>query len=56
MQVAMGFVSPENVGECIKLTGEFRWLPSCHPSKMDKLEVGMAYYESTGFCILCFTI
>ena len=41
----MGFVSPENVGECIKLTGEFRQLPSYHQAKMDKLEVGMAYFE-----------
>ncbi|CAD6246420.1 unnamed protein product [Miscanthus lutarioriparius] len=39
LKVAMGFVSPENVGKCIKLTGEFRWLPSYHPAKMDKLEI-----------------
>jgi lysine-specific demethylase 3 len=35
----MDFVSPENVDECIKLTGEFRRLPSHHRAKEDKLEV-----------------
>ncbi|CAL4917856.1 unnamed protein product [Urochloa decumbens] len=39
INVAMGFVSPENVGECIKLTEEFRRLPSDHPAKEDKLEI-----------------
>jgi lysine-specific demethylase 3 len=37
----MDAVSPENVDECIKLTEEFRWLPSAHRDKEDKLEVGM---------------
>ncbi|XP_062211756.1 lysine-specific demethylase JMJ26-like [Phragmites australis] len=39
IKVAMDFVSPENVGECIKLTGEFRRLPSDHRAKEDKLEI-----------------
>ncbi|CAL4934684.1 unnamed protein product [Urochloa decumbens] len=39
INIAMGFVSPENVGECIKLTEEFRRLPSDHPAKEDKLEI-----------------
>ncbi|CAN6317656.1 unnamed protein product [Urochloa humidicola] len=39
IKVAMGFVSPENVGECIKLTEELRRLPSDHPAKEDKLEI-----------------
>uniref|UniRef100_A0A0A9DA00 JmjC domain-containing protein n=1 Tax=Arundo donax TaxID=35708 RepID=A0A0A9DA00_ARUDO len=39
IKVAMDFVSPENVGECIKLTGEFRRLPSDHRAKQDKLEI-----------------
>jgi len=33
--------SPENVGECIKLTGEFRRLPSSHRANEDKLEVSI---------------
>ena len=41
----MDFVSPENVDECIKLTGEFRRLPPGHRSKEDKLEVGMLYFS-----------
>ncbi|KAE8803556.1 Lysine-specific demethylase 3B [Hordeum vulgare] len=45
MKVAMDFVSPENVGECVKLTDEFRALPSAHKAKEDKLEIKkMALY------------
>ncbi|TVU46224.1 hypothetical protein EJB05_05745 [Eragrostis curvula] len=39
IEVAMDFVSPESVGECIKLTEEFRQLPSKHMAKEDKLEI-----------------
>lgn len=39
IKVAMDFVSPENVQECIRLTEEFRLLPKGHRSKEDKLEV-----------------
>ncbi|PNX83622.1 lysine-specific demethylase 3B, partial [Trifolium pratense] len=38
-KVAMDFVSPENVGECFRLTEEFRKLPINHMSAEDKLEV-----------------
>ncbi|XP_010688671.2 lysine-specific demethylase JMJ26 [Beta vulgaris subsp. vulgaris] len=39
IKVALDFVSPENVGECIRLAGEFRILPQNHKAKEDKLEV-----------------
>ncbi|XP_040377787.1 lysine-specific demethylase JMJ25-like isoform X2 [Oryza brachyantha] len=39
IKVALDFVSPENVSECVKLTGEFRRLPSHHRAKEDKLEI-----------------
>ncbi|CAJ1932431.1 unnamed protein product [Sphenostylis stenocarpa] len=39
IKVAMDFVSPENVGECFRLTEEFRTLPINHKSIEDKLEV-----------------
>ncbi|XP_019258138.1 PREDICTED: lysine-specific demethylase JMJ25-like isoform X3 [Nicotiana attenuata] len=39
INVALLFVSPENVGECIRLTEEFRKLPQDHVAKEDKLEV-----------------
>ncbi|KAK6927738.1 JmjC domain [Dillenia turbinata] len=39
IKVAMDFVSPENIQECIRLTEEFRSLPQDHRSKEDKLEV-----------------
>ncbi|KAF5772248.1 putative transcription factor C2H2 family [Helianthus annuus] len=39
IKVALDFVSPDNVGECIRLTEEFRLLPKTHRSKEDKLEV-----------------
>jgi lysine-specific demethylase 3 len=37
--VALDFVSPENVEECLRLTEEFRLLPKNHRAKEDKLEV-----------------
>jgi len=39
IKVALEFVSPENVGECIRLTEDFRLLPQNHKAKEDKLEV-----------------
>ncbi|GAB4845538.1 hypothetical protein Ancab_038943 [Ancistrocladus abbreviatus] len=39
IKVALDFVSPENVPECIRLTEEFRVLPPNHRAKEDKLEV-----------------
>ncbi|KAE9594039.1 putative transcription factor C2H2 family [Lupinus albus] len=39
IKVALDFVSPENVGECFRLTEEFRTLPINHKSSEDKLEV-----------------
>jgi lysine-specific demethylase 3 len=39
----MDFVSPENVGECIRLTEEFRLLPPNHRAKEDKLEVFLIF-------------
>lgn len=39
MKVALDFVSPENVEECLRLTEEFRLLPKSHRAKEDKLEV-----------------
>ncbi|PWA78803.1 JmjC domain-containing protein [Artemisia annua] len=39
IKVALDFVSPENVGECIRLTEDFRVLPQNHKAKEDKLEV-----------------
>ncbi|KAK2376099.1 lysine-specific demethylase JMJ25 [Trifolium repens] len=38
-KVALDFVSPENVGECVRLTEEIRKLPVNHSSVHDKLEV-----------------
>ena len=39
IKVALDFVSPENVGECIRLSEEFRTLPPNHRANEDKLEV-----------------
>ncbi|CAL9749202.1 unnamed protein product [Musa acuminata subsp. burmannicoides] len=39
IKVALDFVSPENIRECIRLTEEFRTLPDEHRAKEDKLEV-----------------
>ncbi|CAD5173117.1 unnamed protein product [Musa acuminata subsp. malaccensis] len=39
IKVAVDFVSPENVWECMRLTEEFRKLPEEHKAKEDKLEI-----------------
>ncbi|XP_021314768.1 lysine-specific demethylase JMJ25 isoform X4 [Sorghum bicolor] len=39
IKVALDFVSPENVRECIRLTEQFRLLPKWHRVNEDKLEV-----------------
>ncbi|XP_015886698.1 lysine-specific demethylase JMJ25 isoform X1 [Ziziphus jujuba] len=44
IKVALDFVSPENVGDCIHLTEEFRKLPPNHRSNEDKLEVKKMTY------------
>lgn len=38
-KVAVDFVSPENVHECLRLTEEFRQLPINHKAREDKLEI-----------------
>ncbi|EPS68030.1 hypothetical protein M569_06743, partial [Genlisea aurea] len=38
-KVAVDFVSPENLHECLRLTEEFRKLPRHHRANEDKLEV-----------------
>lgn len=43
IKVALDFVSPENVHECVKLTEEFRLLPVKHRVNEDKLEVSHSY-------------
>ena len=38
-KVAVDFVCPENIRECLRLTEEFRQLPKNHRAREDKLEV-----------------
>ncbi|KAF8409603.1 hypothetical protein HHK36_005681 [Tetracentron sinense] len=38
-KVAVDFVSPENIRECLRLTEEFRQLPKNHRVREDKLEI-----------------
>ncbi|XP_073221737.1 lysine-specific demethylase JMJ27 isoform X2 [Cicer arietinum] len=42
IKVALDFVSPENVEECLRLTEEFRLLPKNHRAKEDKLEASLS--------------
>ncbi|TXG53582.1 hypothetical protein EZV62_018838 [Acer yangbiense] len=39
IKVALDFISPENVGECVRLIEEFRSLPPNHRAKEGQLEV-----------------
>lgn len=64
-KVALDFVSPENIHECIRLTKEFRVLPLEHKSKEDKLEANysIAFYPALhanflyiGFLVLTFLV
>ncbi|XP_024526228.1 lysine-specific demethylase JMJ25-like [Selaginella moellendorffii] len=48
IKVALDFVSPENVHECIRLTEEFRRLPKDHRAKEDKLEVKKLVLHAAG--------
>ncbi|KAF8031453.1 hypothetical protein BT93_D0615 [Corymbia citriodora subsp. variegata] len=38
-KVAVDFVSPENIDQCLRLTEEFRQLPRNHKAREDKLEI-----------------
>ncbi|XP_057769078.1 lysine-specific demethylase JMJ26-like isoform X2 [Salvia miltiorrhiza] len=48
IKVALDFVSPENVKECVRLTEEFRILPQNHRAKEDKLEVKKIILHAVG--------
>ncbi|XP_075477051.1 lysine-specific demethylase JMJ27-like isoform X3 [Primulina tabacum] len=48
IKVAIDFVSPENVQECVRLTEEFRILPRNHRAKEDKLEVKKIVLHAIG--------
>ncbi|XP_073125655.1 lysine-specific demethylase JMJ27-like isoform X2 [Henckelia pumila] len=48
MKVALDFVSPENVQECVRLTEEYRLLPRNHLAKEDKLEVKKIVLHAIG--------
>ncbi|KAL8108555.1 lysine-specific demethylase JMJ29-like [Apium graveolens] len=39
IKVSAEFVSPENVGECVRFAEEIRLLPPGHSAKVDKLEI-----------------
>ncbi|KAJ6774869.1 JMJC DOMAIN-CONTAINING HISTONE DEMETHYLATION PROTEIN [Salix purpurea] len=51
IKVALDFVSPENVGECIRLTEEFRVLPPNHRAKEDKLEIKKMYLHAARWAL-----
>ncbi|XP_055961701.1 lysine-specific demethylase JMJ29-like isoform X2 [Mercurialis annua] len=51
IKVALDFVSPESVGECIRLTEELRSLPQNHPAKEDKLEVKEMYLHALKWAV-----
>ncbi|KAK2977898.1 hypothetical protein RJ640_022689 [Escallonia rubra] len=58
IKVALDYVSPENVHECIRLAEEFRVLPQNHRAKEDKLEAALKEFVmqmrfSSAICDLC---
>lgn len=53
IKVALDFVSPENIHECIRLTEEFRLLPHDHRANEDKLEVNVyPFLQPTDTCMI----
>ncbi|XP_042449385.1 lysine-specific demethylase JMJ25-like isoform X2 [Zingiber officinale] len=46
-KIAIDFVSPENIDQCIHLTEDFRLLPKNHRAKEDKLEVKKMIVHAT---------
>ncbi|XP_022718149.1 lysine-specific demethylase JMJ25-like [Durio zibethinus] len=51
IKVALDFVSPENIYECIRLIEEFRVLPHKHRAKEDKLEVKKMILHALSFAV-----
>lgn len=49
--MALDFVCPENVKECLALTNEFRLLPVDHRAREDKLEVLVLTSKSLHSCV-----
>lgn len=56
VKVALDFVSPENIDECVKLTHEFKQLPIGHCAKRDKLEVGCMFSAIRSCIIMLYCI
>ncbi|XVE74267.1 hypothetical protein DITRI_Ditri12bG0002900 [Diplodiscus trichospermus] len=52
IKVALDFVSPENIHECIRLTEEFRVLPHKHRAKEDKLEVKKMMLHALNYAVV----
>ncbi|CAM0958619.1 unnamed protein product [Alopecurus aequalis] len=50
-KVALDFLSPENVEECIRLTENIHKLPEGHPVKVDKLEVKKIAIHALGHAV-----
>lgn len=53
-KVAVDFVSPENIHECLRLTEEFRQLPKNHKAREDKLEVSIFSLYHSFSCLRVF--
>uniref|UniRef100_A0ACD5TB43 Uncharacterized protein n=1 Tax=Avena sativa TaxID=4498 RepID=A0ACD5TB43_AVESA len=56
IMVALNFVSPENVQDCIRLTEEFRLLPKGHRMNKDKLEIKKIAFHALNQAIYDITI
>ncbi|WRX33018.1 hypothetical protein QQP08_025505 [Theobroma cacao] len=51
IKLALDFVSPENIHECIYLTKEFWVLPHNHKGKEDKLEVKKMILHALNYAV-----
>lgn len=46
VKVALDFVAPENLSECLTLTEEFRLLSTRHTNREDKLQIKNILYHT----------
>lgn len=55
-KVEVGFVSPENIHECLRLTEDIRQLRKKHRTTEDKLEVSLCFFFNYLFYIASYLV
>ena len=56
ISVSAGFVAPEHVSTCLRLTDERRYLPAAHPRRADGLDVRAVLFHAACACLSWFEL